>query len=95
MQLGDLVAKSYVVNKTGFHSTLTSHDSANVSNVTNGMHNFWVGAYVNLVSKVDGDGKLFNKDSQNLLKIKKTYTVNHNYGDGATSADQKSIIVSS
>lgn len=88
MQLGDLVAKSYVVNKTGFHSTLTSHDSANVSNVTNGMHNFWVGAYVNLVSKVDGDGKLFNKDSQNLFKDKKTYTVNHNYGDGATSADQ-------
>ncbi len=71
MQLGDLVAKSYVVNKTGFHSTLTSHDSANVSNVTNGMHNFWVGAYVNLVSKVDGDGKLFNKDSQNLFKDKK------------------------
>lgn len=88
MQLGDLVAKSYVVNKTGFHSSLTSHDSANVSNVTNGMHNFWVGAYVNLVSKVDGDGKLFNKDSQDLFEDKNTYTVNHNYGDGTTSADQ-------
>lgn len=88
MQLGDLVAKTYVVNRTGFHSSLTSQDSDNVSTVTNGLHNFWVGAYVNLVSNVDGDGKLFNKDSQDLFKDKKTYTVNHNYGDGATSADQ-------
>ena len=28
------------------------------------------------------------KIQQNLFKDKKTYTVNHNYGDGATSADQ-------
>lgn len=58
MRLGDLVAGSYILNRTGFHSSLTSNDPDNVSDVTNGLHNFWVGAYVNLVKGVNGDGKL-------------------------------------
>lgn len=89
MQLGDLVAKTYVVNRTGFHSSLSSQDPINVSTVTDGLHNFWVGTYVNFVSAVDGDGRLFNKDNQDLfVEDKTTYQVNHSYGSGATSAEQ-------
>lgn len=88
MQLGDLVARSYVINKTGFHSSLATQDSVNVSDVTNGLHNFWVGAYFNLVNSVEGDGAIFNKDNQDLFEDKKNFTVNHNYGGGTTSRDQ-------
>ena len=79
MRLGDLVARSYVVNRTGFHSSLSSRDSSNVSNETNGLHNFWVGAYVNLVNSVNGDGINFNKSKQDLFKDKENYIVNHSY----------------
>lgn len=88
MKLGDLVAKTYVINRTGFHSSLTSRDPSNVSDATNGLHNFWVGAYVNLVKSVDGDGALFNKDKQDLFKDKAKYVVNHSYGDGDSSKER-------
>lgn len=88
MQLGDLVARTYVLNRTGFHSSLTSRDNANVSTVTNGLHNFWVGAYVNLVNFVDGDGAIFKKEGQDLFKDKTTFTVNHTYGNGEGSHEQ-------
>lgn len=88
MKLGDLVAKTYVINRTGFHSSLTSRDPSNVSEVTNGLHNFWVGAYANLVKSVDGDGALFNKDKQDLFKDKAKYVVNHSYGDGDSSKER-------
>ena len=88
MQLGDLVARTYIVNRTGFHSSLTSRDTANVSEVTNGLHNFWVGAYVNLVNFVDGDGEIFKKEGRDLFKDKSTFTVNHTYGDGENSQGQ-------
>lgn len=88
MQLGDLVAKTYIVNRTGFHSSLTSRDTANVSTVTNGLHNFWVGAYVNLVKCVDGDGAIFKKEGRDLFKDKSNFIVNHTYGDGDNSQGQ-------
>lgn len=87
MRLGDLVARSYVVNRTGFHSSLSSRDSSNVSNETNGLHNFWVGAYVNLVNSVNGDGINFNKSKQDLFKDKENYIVNHSYGVGDSERD--------
>ena len=88
MRLGDLVARSYVVNRTGFHSSLTSQDSSNVSDETNGLHNFWVGSYVNLVSTVNGDGANFNKNKQDLFQDKDKYVVNHSYGTGDTEKDR-------
>ena len=49
------------MNRTGFHSSLsnrsvTGQELGNVSDVTNGQHNFWVGMYANLVKGVDGNG---------------------------------------
>lgn len=88
MRLGDLVARSYVVNRTGFHSSLSSRDSSNVSNETNGLHNFWVGAYVNLVNSVNGDGINFNKNKQDLFKDKDNYIVNHSYGVGDSERER-------
>ena len=88
MRLGDLVAKSYVINRTGFHSSLTSRDSSNVSDETNGLHNFWVGSYVNLVKTVNGDGANFNKNKQDLFQDKAKYVVNHSYGTGDTEKDR-------
>lgn len=88
MRLGDLVAKSYVINRTGFHSSLTSRDPSNVSDETNGLHNFWVGSYVNLVKTVNGDGANFNKNKQDLFQDKAKYVVNHSYGTGDSEKDQ-------
>lgn len=88
MRLGDLVAKSYVINRTGFHSSLTSRDSSNVSDETNGLHNFWVGSYVNLVKTVNGDGANFNKNKQDLFQDKAKYVVNHSYGTGDSEKDR-------
>lgn len=88
MRLGDLVANSYVINRTGFHSSLTSRDPSNVSDETNGLHNFWVGSYVNLVKAVNGDGANFNKNKQDLFQDKAKYVVNHSYGTGDSEKDQ-------
>ena len=88
MRLGDLVAKSYVINRTGFHSSPTSRDSSNVSDETNGLHNFWVGSYVNLVKTVNGDGANFNKNKQDLFQDKAKYVVNHSYGTGDSEKDR-------
>lgn len=88
MRLGDLVAKSCVINRTGFHSSLTSRDSSNVSDETNGLHNFWVGSYVNLVKTVNGDGANFNKNKQDLFQDKAKYVVNHSYGTGDSEKDR-------
>lgn len=92
MQLGDLVARSYLVNRTGFHSSLsnrsvTGQELGNVSDVTNGQHNFWVGMYANLVKGVDGNGALFDPH-KDLFKNKETYEVRHTYGDGDLPKDQ-------
>lgn len=88
MRLGDLVANSCVINRTGFHSSLTSRDPSNVSDETNGLHNFWVGSYVNLVKAVNGDGANFNKNKQDLFQDKAKYVVNHSYGTGDSEKDQ-------
>lgn len=88
MRLGDLVANSYVIDRTGFHSSLTSRDPSNVSDETNGLHNFWVGSYVNLVKAVNGDGANFNKNKQDLFQDKAKYVVNHSYGTGDSEKDQ-------
>lgn len=88
MRLGDLVANSYVISRTGFHSSLTSRDPSNVSDETNGLHNFWVGSYVNLVKAVNGDGANFNKNKQDLFQDKAKYVVNHSYGTGDSEKDQ-------
>lgn len=92
MQLGDLVARSYLVNRKGFHSSLsnlsvTGEELGNVSDVTNGKHNFWVGMYANLVKGVDGDGALFDPH-KDLFVNKEKYEVRHSYGDGKESKDQ-------
>lgn len=81
IKLGQLVAGSYVLNRTGFHSSLSQRvDNDSLS--TNGKHNFWVAAYTNLTNKVDGLGtsletksSLFDKESN----------VRHDYEKGELS----------
>uniref|UniRef100_UPI00272CCF13 hypothetical protein n=1 Tax=uncultured Parasutterella sp. TaxID=1263098 RepID=UPI00272CCF13 len=63
--LGQQVAKSYLLDRTGFHSDLSP--KAGESDTTQGLHNFWVGAYVNLLGKVKGDGKSLDT-TVNLFK---------------------------
>lgn len=77
--IGQQVARSYLLNRKGFHSDLSP--SANESNTTNGMHNFWVGAYVNLLGTIKGDGKSLNTKVQLFNEGK----VNHNYSNGELS----------
>ena len=79
--LGTQVGGSYVLNRQGFHSDLSSRND-NQSTLTNGMHNFWVGAYVNIVDKVSGDGTSFDTKVQLFESGEK---VNHNYSGGDLS----------
>ena len=63
--LGQQVAGSYLINRDGFHSSLTATDpyengTGSQSTKTDGYDNFWAGVYVNLVGKVDGTGKSLN-----------------------------------
>lgn len=77
ISLGQQVAGSYVINRNGFHSDLSPKDKNIESSTTTGKHNFWVGAYVNTVDQVDGDGTSFNT-KENLFK---DGDVNHLYGE--------------
>ena len=79
--LGMQVGGSYVLNRQGFHSDLSSRNK-NQSAITNGMHNFWVGAYANIVDKVAGDGTSFDTKVQLFGDDGK---VNHNYSGGDLS----------
>lgn len=80
--LGMQVGGSYVLNRLGFRSDLSSTNDDNQSKLTNGLHNFWVGAYVNIVDKVGGDGTSFDTKVQLFEGGEK---VNHNYSGGDLS----------
>lgn len=83
ISLGQQVAGSYLISRTGFHSDLSSK-SANESTVTNGMHNFWVGSFVNTIDEVNGDGTSF-KTKVSLFK-EDGNDVNHLYGKNGNEA---------
>lgn len=88
IRLGQLVAGSYLVNTSGFHSSLASSDEKGQSPVTKYKHNFWVATYTVLGDTVDGDGKYVgyeHSDIRNHL-FKSGTDVNHYYGkDGQES----------
>ena len=77
--IGQQVAGSYLLSRKGFHSDLSP--SANESDTTQNMHNFWVGAYVNLLGTINGDGTSLNTKVQLFSDGK----VNHNYSSGQLS----------
>lgn len=78
ISLGQLVGGSFLLNKKGFHSSL-SPASSNESESTMGQHNFWVGAYTNLTSSVDANGTLLNAKGR-LFSNPEALEVNHGYG---------------
>lgn len=78
ISLGQLVGRSFLLNRKGFHSSL-SPSSANESDSTMGQHNFWVGAYTNLTNRVDGNGTILNAKGK-LFSDPDALTVNHGYG---------------
>lgn len=55
VRLGQLVAGTYLVNTSGFRSSLASEGTSQ-SDVTNNIHNFWVAAYSVIGNSVEGDG---------------------------------------
>lgn len=79
--IGQLVGGSYLLNRKGFHSDLSPEKDSGgkfiQSDTTIGLHNFWVGTYVNLLGTVNGDGSSLNVKAQ-LFKDKK---VNHSYNE--------------
>lgn len=77
IQLGQQVAGSFLLNRSGFHSDLSSQDS-NQSTETNGSHNFWVAVYANLADTVSGDGT--SLDTSRRLFNSTSNEVNHGYG---------------
>lgn len=77
ISLGQQVAGSYLISRTGFHSDLSSK-SANESTLTNGMHNFWVGSFVNTTDEVNGEGTSFKTK---VRLFKDSDNVNHLYGE--------------
>lgn len=82
IRLGQLVAGSYLVNTSGFHSSLASSDEKGQSPVTKYKHNFWVATYTVLGDTVDGDGTYVGyerSEIQNHL-FKSGTDVNHYYG---------------
>lgn len=89
IQLGTQVAGSYLINRNGYHSSLTATDpydevtkKGSQSTVTNGLHNFWVGAYANLSDGVSGDGTSFNTK---VKLFNENGNVNHTYTGGDLS----------
>ncbi len=82
IHLGQQVAGSYLINRKGYHSSLKATDSSQ-SNVTDKLHNFWVGAYANLSDGISGDGKSFN--TKVSLFNKDDGSVNHGYVGGELS----------
>lgn len=95
IRLGQLVAGSYLLNTSGFHSSLASSDEKGQSPVTKYKHNFWVATYTVLGDTVDGDGKYVGYERSEIQKhlfkpgtdVNKPGTdVNHYYGqDGRES----------
>lgn len=83
IKLGQLVAGSYILNRTGFHSSLSQRVS-NDSGSTNGKHNFWVAAYTNLTNKVDGSGTSLDTKSS-FFEDEKKEQVRHSYEKGELS----------
>lgn len=85
IKLGQQVAGSYFVSRKGFHSDMSPEKDKDgnyiQSESTLGAHNFWVGAYVNTVDRVEGDGTSFNT-KQSLFKP--NGEVNHQYGNDGT-----------
>lgn len=81
IKLGQLVAGSYIVNRTGFHSSL-SQRTANDSPSTNGKHNFWVAAYTNLTNRVEGSGTSLETKSS---LFDNGINVRHEYENGELS----------
>lgn len=75
--LNQQVAGSFLINTSGFHSSL-AQKTADQSDQTNGKHNFWVGAYTNLAGRVEGDGR--SLDTKTRLFQSDEKTVNHYYG---------------
>ena len=75
--LNQQVAGSFLINTSGSHSSL-AQKTVDQSDQTNKKHNFWVGAYTNLVGRVDGDGTLLNTEKKLFQSDGKT--VNHYYG---------------
>lgn len=81
IKLGQLVAGSYIINRTGFHSSLSQRNS-NDSPSMNGKHNFWVAAYTNLTNKVEGAGT--SLDTKSSL-FDSGENVRHEYEKGELS----------
>lgn len=80
IQLGTLVGGSYLLNRKGFHSDLSPEKGSNQSETTNGLHNFWVASYVNLLGKVEGSGTSLNVTSS---LFGKDGAVKHDYAGGS------------
>ena len=81
ISLGQQVAGSFLLNRKGFHSDLSPASGSNESDTTVGMHNFWVGAYVNLLGSVNGDGSSLNTN----VELFTDGSVNHTYKKGELS----------
>lgn len=56
VRLGENISSSYVINTSGFHSSLSQRSEVQ-SNITNGMHNFWSNVTAVLGSTMDGNGQ--------------------------------------
>lgn len=88
IRLGQQVAGSYLISTKGFRSDLSSKEwtptglPENESQLTNGMHNFWVGTYVNVADSVSADGTSFDKRVR--LFNSQDGSVNHGYGESGT-----------
>ena len=56
LKLGENLSSSYVINSSGFHSSLSQRSAAQ-SNITNGMHNFWSSVTATLGNTMNGNGQ--------------------------------------
>lgn len=56
VRLGENISSSYVINTSGFHSSLSQRSEVQ-SNITNGMHNFWSNVTAVLGSTMNGNGQ--------------------------------------
>lgn len=83
IRLGQLVAGSYILNRTGFHSSLSKRNEKDSAS-TNGKHNFWVAAYTNLTNKVEGSGTSLETKSS-LFEGDNKEKVRHEYEKGELS----------
>lgn len=87
-KLGQLVGGSFVLNTKGFHSSLSRQDE-NQSDSVDHKHNFWVAAYSNLSSQLNGNGTNLNTKVA-LFKVPNegstvSNVVNHEYSGGDLS----------